>query len=189
MPLCHPNISTFTARLCRWQYQQNDGQAYLTYLTGPTSTSTAQSEDVKGQFQSLITQLEQQHRISAAMPIETYLNRQEEIIQDCEEDIVEAIARQFDPEEPSDDDQEEEVIPKGSATTALEALNILRLYEMQQEDCQNQVVDLLRQAMEAYIRRRTMNCLGQTNDQFILHVILDKPINLGCSDVYSRLHW
>ena len=59
------------------------------------------------------------------MSVDAFLDPEEETIQDCEEEIEQAIAQQLDPEEPSDSDEEEEVIPKVPTTTALEALNIL----------------------------------------------------------------
>ena len=41
------------------------------------------------------------------MSTKTYLKPQEETIQDRPEDLIQAIAQQFDPEEPPDDDAEE----------------------------------------------------------------------------------
>lgn len=101
---------------------------------------------------SVIEQLQQQQRIASAMSIEAFLNPEDECVQDSPDHIFEQVAQQFDPPEP-EESEDEEPQPKISYIEALQALEQLRLYELQQSDGKPEVVNLLDQ-QEALIRQR-----------------------------------
>lgn len=114
----------------------------------------------RSEVQAYITKLQHQQRISTAMAIESFLNPAEEAIQDSPEEITEAIAQFFDPL-PESDSEEEEVLPKVSYNSAIQALQQLRLFEMQQEDGQHEFVDVL-DRHEACIKQRQASTRRQT---------------------------
>ena len=68
------------------------------------------------------------------MDVQSYLNPEEEVVQDEEEEIDEHIAARFNPEIEAESDEEVEELPHVTVDEALEALSRLRLFEEQSED-------------------------------------------------------
>ena len=86
------------------------------------------------------------------MSIEAFLNPEDECVQDSPDHIFEQVAQQFDPPEPKESEDEEPQL-KSSYIEALQALEQLRLYELQQSDGKPEVVNLLDQ-QETLIKQR-----------------------------------
>lgn len=97
--------------------------------------------------------LEQQCYIRSTMDITSFLNPEEETIQDSSDDITERIAAEFDPPIDAESDEEEEILPRVTYQDALDSLQKLRLFEEQQEDGQASLIEELN-AAEAQIQRR-----------------------------------
>lgn len=93
----------------------------------------------------LMTGLQRQERIQQAMSVHTLLNPEIEVIQDQLDDVdlTEQIAQQFDPQPDYESDEEEEVIPKITTLQALHAVELLQLYEEQQQDGQHRALEHL----------------------------------------------
>lgn len=108
----------------------------------------------------LMTGLQRQERIQQAMSVHTLLNLEIEVIQDQLDDVdlTEQIAQQFDPQPDYESDEEEEVIPKITTLQALHAVELLQLYEEQQQDGQHRALEHL-QAHEAVIKARQQSGL------------------------------
>lgn len=127
----------------------------------PIMGATDEVHAVTATIQASINTLQQQQRISEAMTIESFLNPVEEVVQDSAEDIAEAIAQYFDPPEPEPESEEEEILPKVSHQEAIQALQQLRLFEMQQEDGHHETISFL-DRFETCIRQRQASTFRQT---------------------------
>lgn len=73
-------------------------------------------------------------RIRDAMQISNFISPPEEDVDDDEGDIIGQIAAQYDPERPAESDEEEDHQPSITVREAVQALEKLQLYEMQQAD-------------------------------------------------------
>jgi hypothetical protein len=90
-------------------------------------------------LQAVMDQLQLSGRIQQAMSLDNLLNPEEEVVQDVvqEEELELQIAGLINPQPDYESEEEEEVIPPISVSAALSALQTLRVYEEQQEDCDN----------------------------------------------------
>ncbi|KAI1001258.1 hypothetical protein K3495_g6938 [Podosphaera aphanis] len=101
----------------------------------------------------LVAQLKQEGRIQHAMSIDNLLNSDAEVVEDVpnHEDPEEPIVELFDPPIIYERAEEEEILLSITDKQALEALNILRLYEEQRGD--NCLITLLDDCEEVYKSR------------------------------------
>ncbi|OJD20750.1 hypothetical protein ACJ73_07913 [Blastomyces percursus] len=76
------------------------------------------------------------------MNIENFLNPVEEVVQDSPEELEQHIIAQLEPEGSEDEDEHAEIEPLITLTTALSSLQMLRLFEEQQDkgDIELQVI-------------------------------------------------
>lgn len=128
--------------------------------------STEEVEEIRNQelideIQKGLQKLELSNNIQEAMDINQFLNPTEEEVVDDIENIDENILRQFAPEvdEDSDDDNDDvwEELPQISATDALESLYKLRLYEEQQVDANQDLIQILIRHERALLQRKVEN--------------------------------
>lgn len=135
---------------------------HSTLILRPDNQSEPLQSDVQLAIDAaaaLITQLQQQNRITDAMAIDSFLSPVDELVQDTTDDIAEQIAQQFDQPEPESED--EVIIPKIQHQHAIQLLQQLRAYELQQIDGQYQLIELLEQH-EASIKFRKASSSQQS---------------------------
>lgn len=111
-----------------------------------------------------IQQLQQLQRIQDAMSIQAFLNPAFEEVFDKEGDIEEEIIQQFIQEEPEEEDSEEEpeVLPRITFLQAIEALNTVRLFELQSEQGNHLAIQWM-DSHENSIKERRTQSLQQAN--------------------------
>ncbi|KAK9464439.1 hypothetical protein V1512DRAFT_213260, partial [Lipomyces arxii] len=83
-----------------------------------------------------LNSLEQQQGIQRAVAIETYLNPPTEAVVDTDEDVIDEIVAQFEPQDDHESDEDLEVIPKITTAQVLFHMEQLDLHMDQQEEPQ-----------------------------------------------------
>ena len=125
---------------------------------------------VEQELTQLIVTLQRQDRIQQAMSVNSLLNPEEETVQDQSNntDLTEQIAQRFDPQPDHESDEEEEVIARIPTSQALHAVQLLQVYEEQQEDCVLHKILVQLEEYEAVMKRRQQQSLQQRGIQSYL---------------------
>lgn len=144
-----------------WQFTKQSSIAncwyHSTLITRPSELQAPPQglqDDVTEEVTQLVQQLQLNRRITNPMAIENFLNPEEEVVKDTDEDIIQSIIEEFTPQPDHESDEEVEVIPKVSFTTALHCLTTLRVYEEQQGDAELPLLKSLNEHENLILRRR-----------------------------------
>lgn len=90
------------------------------------------------------------------MDIHNFLNPEDEVVEDAEEEVEEMILARFAPEVEAELDEEVEAVPKMSVEQALKGLADLRIYEEQQEGGKPECISFLNR-QERLMKERKAN--------------------------------
>ena len=133
------------------QYEKEQERKRHGITCGPTLTDTA----VITLLQEQIHALYRQQRIKEAMDINVFLQPPDEVVEDSSEDIDRDIIDEFTPAPEQESDEEGvEVLSRVTPFEAIEALQRLRLYEEQSDDCNHLLIEELERHEKEVQRRR-----------------------------------
>lgn len=110
----------------------------------------------------LAKRLEQAKVIKQAMDISLFINPpDEQVVDESVDDVVKFVAQQYQVEEPEDQQEQEQEVPKVTIQEAITALERLLLHEQQQEDSSMDIITALSRH-EQVLRGRRLHGTRQT---------------------------
>lgn len=105
------------------------------------------------QIQEATNRLHQLGKIREIMDIRNFINPPEEVVADNSDDIIADIVEQF-TERDAETDEEEDIQQKVKPQEAIQALQLLRLYEEQSDDCDIDLIRRLNQYEKRLVDRK-----------------------------------